>query len=86
KKSGFERITLKNKKLICFFISNPQSVYYETELFQKIIQYIGTIGQFKGITMKQNNTTLIMVRENVKTLQEVRTLLEEILQHADSTN
>ncbi len=79
KKMGFERISLKNKKLICFFVSNPQSSYFETKTFNSIMQYIASIGHFKGLTMKQSNTSLIMIKEQVKNLKEVRSLFEEII-------
>lgn len=82
KKLGFERITLKNRKLICFFISNPQSAYFETSIFQGIMQFMVTEGQLRGLTIKQSKTSLIMVKENVKTLEDVKILLENLLDAA----
>ncbi len=79
KKLGFERITLKNKKLICFFVSNPQSTFFESKIFQGIMQYVATDGRIKGLTMKQSQTSLLMIKENVKNLKEVRDLLESIM-------
>lgn len=79
KKMGFERITLKNKKLICFFLNNPQSSYFESKIFQGIMQYVATDGRIKGLTMKQSQNSLLMIKENVKNLKEVRDLLENMM-------
>jgi transcription-repair coupling factor (superfamily II helicase) len=79
KKLGFERIILKNRKMNCYFISNAQSIYFETKTFQHIMQYVAGEGKFFGISMKQSNNYLIMTKENVKTLKEARGLLENIL-------
>lgn len=79
KKLGFERIILKNRKMNCYFISNAQSIYFETKTFQHIMQYVAGEGKFFGISMKQSNNYLIMTKENVRTLKEARGLLENIL-------
>ncbi|MCZ2101364.1 MAG: transcription-repair coupling factor [Chitinophagales bacterium] len=84
KKLGFERITLKNKKLICFFVSNPQSSYFETKTFNGIMQYIASTGQYQGLTMKQSKTALLMIKENTKNLKEMRTLFEQIMTAVES--
>ena len=79
KKLGFERIILKNRKMNCYFIGNAQSIYFETKIFQNIMQYVAGEGKFFGITMKQTNNYLIMTKENVKSLKEARSLLQDIL-------
>ena len=81
KKLGFERIILKNRKMNCYFISNAQSIYFETKTFQQIMQYVAGEGKFYGISMKQSNNFLIMTKENVKTLKEARGLLQSILEN-----
>lgn len=37
---GFEKISLRQQVLRCYTIDNPESDYYETETFQKIINYV----------------------------------------------
>jgi transcription-repair coupling factor (superfamily II helicase) len=78
KKLGFERVILKNRKMNCYFITNAQSIYFETQIFQNILQYVATDGHFKGLSMKQSNNYLIMTKENVRTLKEARSILEGI--------
>jgi transcription-repair coupling factor (superfamily II helicase) len=80
KKLGFERIILKNRKMNCYFVTNPQSIYYETPVFHGIMKYVSSEGHFKGFAMKQSNNYLILTKENVKTLKEARWLLDGILE------
>lgn len=80
KKLGFERVILKNRKMNCYFITNAQSIYFETQIFQNILQYVATDGHFKGLSMKQSNNYLIMTKENVRTLKEARSILEGIVE------
>ncbi|MEZ4955938.1 MAG: transcription-repair coupling factor [Saprospiraceae bacterium] len=53
KELGFERIILKENKLRCFFVENPQSAYFESETFQEVFQFIANKGKSKGLTFKQ---------------------------------
>src|SRR5205085_6433699 len=39
---GFERMILKENKLKCYFINRPDSPYFESELFNSILQYLQT--------------------------------------------
>jgi len=79
KKLGFERLVLKNRKLNGYFVSNPQSMYYETRTFQEIMRYVSTQGPVAGISMKQSGKFLILTRENIKTLRQAKAVLESML-------
>jgi len=79
KKLGFERIVLKNKKMNCYFITNAQSMYFETQVFNQIMQYVASDGHFRGLSMKQSNNFLIMTKENVRTLKDAREILTTIM-------
>lgn len=37
---GIEKIIIKMNKMICTFINNPQSKFYDTQQFQHILQYV----------------------------------------------
>jgi len=39
---GFERMTLKNKTLRCYFVNNPESPYFHSTTFQSILLHIQT--------------------------------------------
>jgi transcription-repair coupling factor (superfamily II helicase) len=81
KKLGFERIILKNRKMNCYFISNAQSIYFESDVFHGILKYVSTDGQKLGFNMKQTSNYLIMTKENVKTLKDAKTLLSQIVEN-----
>jgi transcription-repair coupling factor (superfamily II helicase) len=76
KELGFERIILKEGKLRCYFILNPQSKYYETPTFQKVMKFINGEGKKNQFSIKQTPKSLIMVRENVRTLKGAKRLLD----------
>ncbi len=80
KKLGFERLVLKNRKMNGYFVSNPQSMYYETRTFQEIMRYVATQGPVAGISMKQSGKFLILTRENIKTLKQAKAVLESMLE------
>ena len=81
KKLGLERIILKGGKLRGYFVEDPQSPFYETERFQRVMQYIAVgAGQTKGMSLKKTNRHLILVRDGVRTLPGVRKLLMSILE------
>jgi len=39
---GFEKMLLKNEVLKCFFVSNPDSPYFQSETFNGIIHFLQT--------------------------------------------
>ena len=85
KRLGFERIILKEGRLSCFFISNPQSAFFETKLFQAMLGYISSAGTLIGLSLKQSKNYLIMKKSGVKNLKEVRILLQRIEEEVSGT-
>tara|TARA_Y100000385_G_scaffold291787_1_gene372331 strand:+ start:7267 stop:10635 length:3369 start_codon:yes stop_codon:yes gene_type:complete len=75
---GFERLSLKRNKMRCFFIRNPQSPFFESDIFNKLMAYISTGGQRLGLTLKQTPAFLLMTREGIKSLKEAKIILERI--------
>jgi transcription-repair coupling factor (superfamily II helicase) len=78
KRLGFERVLLKNNGLSCFFIANPQSSFYETKMFQALLDFISTAGALMGLSLKQGRSFLIMKKPSVKNLKEARIILERL--------
>lgn len=81
KQIGFERINLKNQKLRCYFLSNPQSPYYETPHFQKVITYISKRSDHR-FNLKQTEKVLLLAVDGVKSLSAAKLVLEDILKGA----
>jgi transcription-repair coupling factor (superfamily II helicase) len=40
KKLGFEKLVIKNQKMICYFIQNPQSDYFQSPFFTKVLAFV----------------------------------------------
>ncbi len=80
---GFERIILKEGKLRCYFVLNPQAAYYESDKFKKVLKFVSGAGIKNQLSLKQTPKSLIMVRENVRTLQGAKKLMELIAENAN---
>ncbi len=78
KQLGFERLSLKNRKLRCFFIANAQSSFFESDRFNEILKYISTDGQALGLNLKQSRNYLIVIKDGVKNLKEANVVLNRI--------
>ncbi len=75
---GFERVILKSNKLRCYFVENPQSPFYESPLFHRIMQYVATEGTLQGLDFKKSNKHFILVKDQVKSLKEAGLVLEAL--------
>jgi transcription-repair coupling factor (superfamily II helicase) len=79
-KLGMEKITLKEGKMICYFISDQQSPFYRSPLFMNIVQYVQK-GKFRG-QMKERNHKLTLTFANVPNVETAGYVLEEIIGEA----
>jgi transcription-repair coupling factor (superfamily II helicase) len=70
---GFEKISLRNNKLTCYFNSNKQSSYFESNIFKNILTFLQK--NTKGITLKESKERLFLQFENVKTLEKAKEIL-----------
>lgn len=75
---GMERIILKNQKMVCHFISNPQSPFYQSPAFGKVLQYVQTHHQ--TCRMKEGNNKLSLTFEKVKTVKKAKEILAGVLE------
>ena len=73
---GFEKMFLKNETLKCFFVSNPDSPYFQSETFSGILLFLQT-GTNKG-KLKQVGKNGILVVENVKTMTELFAFIDKM--------
>ncbi len=74
---GFEKLVIKKGKMLAYFVSNPDSLYYQSDIFGKILQKVQQTAccQFKEKKI-QNNQRLYLVFEGV---ENVALALEKML-------
>lgn len=79
KKIGFDRLILKGGKLRCYFLGDPQSSFFETAQFQKVMDFLQKHGRVMGLSLKQTNKELILVQDEMRGgLAGVKRLLTQI--------
>jgi transcription-repair coupling factor (superfamily II helicase) len=78
KELGFERCIFKSNKLQCFFVLNPQSAFYESPYFKDFLEFIGSHGDEYGIVLKQSRQYLLLVKDEVNSFEEAKSLLESL--------
>ncbi len=74
---GLERLVIKSGKMIGYFISNPQSHFYETELFTDILNFIQRNGQ--NCKLSEQNEKLRILFSDVKHLKDAFERLNTIV-------
>ena len=70
---GFEKLFLKNNTLKCFFVSNPDSPYFQSEIFNGILLFLQN-GTNKG-KLKQVGKNGILVVESIPSMNELFSFL-----------
>ncbi len=76
KSLGFEKIIFRNRQLKCYFVSNQQSPYYQSQVFGNIMQYVQK--HPRDCRMKQTNLFLILSFDSVKNMEQANELLRQI--------
>ena len=76
KEIGFEKLVIKSGKMIGYFISNPQSMYFQSGHFTRILNYIQNAPQ--GVKMSEKNDKLRLIYTEINTIDKALLKLEEI--------
>jgi len=74
---GFEKIILKNSQLKAYFVSNPNSGFYKSDIFTSILNYVQR--HPNQSRMKEEKGRLSISFSRVITVADANTLLAEIL-------
>ena len=71
-KIGLEKIVLKQNKLIGYFISNQQSEFYQSEAFNKVLQFVQQNPSEVKMKEKQtrNGLRLLLTFEEIHTIED----------------
>ncbi len=73
---GMEKVILKHHKMVCHFISDPQSPFYQSATFSKVLQYVQKHHQ--TCRMKESNNRLSLTFEKIKTVKKAKEILEGV--------
>jgi transcription-repair coupling factor (superfamily II helicase) len=70
--NGFEKLILKNKKMICQFVSNKNDPFYNSEKFKSLLKSINTNHEICELKEKKSNKgdRLLLVFKDVCTVQD----------------
>lgn len=73
---GFEKVIIKNGIMIAFFVSNPMSPYYKSEVFEKVMGRISDMGG--KLELKQVENKLKIVARGVPSLAVAFNILNRL--------
>ncbi|MBP1666465.1 MAG: transcription-repair coupling factor, partial [Bacteroidetes bacterium] len=76
-KLGMEKIFLKNELLIANFISDPESVFYRSQLFISVMNYVNRFPNQMSVRQKESKLSLTI--RPVKTVKSAIQVLDTIL-------
>jgi len=74
---GFEKLLLKNNRMVGYFIPKQDSPYYQSEMFTKVLKFVQQNPRF--CKMKENNGKLTLSFENIKNIDEAMKSLQPIV-------
>ena len=77
KRLGAEKVFLKAGRMTLFFVSNPDSPYYQSAAFGKVIDYMGKNPRY--CNLREQNGKRSMVIKNVETVETAVGILQEIV-------
>ncbi|MFM9020433.1 MAG: transcription-repair coupling factor [Sediminibacterium sp.] len=75
---GFEKLTLKDNILRCYFINRPDSPYFESALFKGVLQFLQE-GTNKA-RLRQTGRMILMVVDQMENMRDVLDFLQSMHQ------
>jgi len=74
---GVEKLVLKSNKMIGYFIANPQSKYYESPIFTKVLDFMQKHPM--EVKLSEKNDRLRIIYSDVKSLTDAYSRLDRVL-------
>lgn len=81
---GFEKIILKNGKMITYFVSNKNSDYFNSLNFKAVLSYVQKYPSL--CQMKEQNNKLMLTIEDVNSINRADEILKAIVALLENTN
>lgn len=76
-KLGIEKIIIKSGKMICYFVSDQESSYYQSPVWQAVLFYLQK--NPKRCRMKESNNKLALTFDKVDTVKKANKTLETMM-------
>jgi transcription-repair coupling factor (superfamily II helicase) len=76
RKTGFEKIVLRNNRLTCYFIANQESPYFQSVQFSAILQFMKS--NPGDCIMKEERNRLFLTFRNVENIDQALEKLNRI--------
>ena len=73
---GFEKMILKNESLKCFFVGNPESPYFTSKTFERILNFIQT--KTNKAKLKQVGKNGILVVQDISSMKDLYRFLKQM--------
>ncbi len=73
---GIEKLVLKNERMTAFLVANPQSPYYQSEPFGKLLQYMTS--NPRKCQLREQNHRRSVIFSDVKTVEKAFEILQTI--------
>lgn len=73
---GIEKLVLKNEHMTAFLVSNPQSPYYQSEVFGNLLKYMTT--HPRKCQLREKNMRRSVLFMDVKTVEKAWEILSEV--------
>ena len=70
---GMEKLVLKNNLMLCYFVSDKNSAFYDSHIFTNLMSFIANK---TGFELKQKTGKLYLKIPNIKSITEAMTILK----------
>lgn len=77
---GFEKMSLKENVLRCYFINRPDSPYFESGIFSRILQYLQT--ETNKAKLKQTGRMFMLIAADTNSMEEMLAFLQGLNHYA----
>ena len=80
KQLGFERLILKQAKIIGYFVADQQSSYYQTSIFTKVLHFVQQHSKICAMKEKETKSglRLLLTFENITSIDKALEILKKI--------
>ena len=73
---GFEKLILKDDSMRCYFINRPDSPYFESDIFKRVLEYIQK--HTNKARLKQAGKHFLLVVDDMRTMGDLLQFLQRM--------